>query len=89
MPEWVYLLLIGGVILALVGVIWRTHELHDRERNEHIWDQVGRDSRSGMRGAVHDTASIVHGHGLEIGEVQRRLELLERKVFNGRRENER
>jgi hypothetical protein len=85
MPEWLQILLIGGVILALVAAIWRMHENHDQERNKNIWDQIGRNSEEGMRKAVHDNGGTVHGHGLEIGELQRRVEHLERKVFNGHR----
>ena len=68
-----------GLVIALVGVIWN---LLNR-RIEGIWDQVGRSPKEGMREVVHRTAGEQHGHGLEIHELKRRAEILERRVFNG------
>lgn len=89
MPEWAWALVIGTVIIGLVGVIWRMHENHDQERNKNIWDQIGRDSKSGMREVVHDAATQILVHAGALEEMQRRIEHLERKVFNGHRQSER
>jgi hypothetical protein len=83
MPDWLQLILIGTVILGLVGYVWRTHEHHDQERDDKLWDQIGRSSEEGMRKVVHDNHGADYGHVLEISELKRRVEHLERKVFNG------
>jgi hypothetical protein len=76
-------------MLTLVGVVWRMHENHDRERNEVLWDQIGRDSEHGMRKIVHDSANRLSEVVPVSRELERRMEKLERKVFNGhRREDE-
>jgi hypothetical protein len=53
MPEWLYAVLVGVVIVGLVGVIWRMHATRDDERNDDVWDAIGRDTDSGLRGKVH------------------------------------
>ena len=81
MPEWLQQVLFGSGLLGLLAYAWRTHELHDRERNEHIWDQIGRDSHSGMRQRVHHTANVADASVKEIDELRRRVEQLEREMF--------
>jgi len=77
MPEWLMPILVGGVIVGLAGLVWRAHENRDKERFEAIWDQIGRDSKSGMREKVHDTANATHLNGLGLHELERRVERLE------------
>lgn len=74
MPEWLYAILVGGVILSLVAYIWHKHEDHDRERISQIWDQIGRDSKSGMREIVHKCANAF----MRLRDVERRVDRLER-----------
>lgn len=90
MPEWVYPLAIGVVILGLVGVIWRMHENHDRERNTDLWNQIGRHSKEGMRGIVHESANRLSEVSLTSRDHERRIERIERHL-NGalKRESER
>lgn len=77
MPEWLYPILLGAGF-TLFAFIWRTHENHDKERDDRIWDQVGRDSESGMRRTVHATANLCTGYHGEIMDMKGRLERLER-----------
>jgi hypothetical protein len=81
MPEWVQMLLIGTVILGLVAYVWRMHENHDQERIRIIWDQIGRDSESGMRRVVHDTHNKVSLNHDAIERAEDRLDRLERRIF--------
>lgn len=50
--------LIGAAFFALAGVVWKL--LNDKiERNDKaLWDQIGRDSNSGMRVHVHDVINV-------------------------------
>ena len=74
MPEWLWALIIGAVVLGLLGTVWRMHETHDRERIESIWDQIGRDSKSGMREIVHKCANAIG----RVRDLERRVNRLER-----------
>lgn len=82
MPDWLQLILIGSVILGLVAYVWRTHENHDQERNRALWDQIGRDSKSGMRYAVHETYNRSISNHDAIESLKERIDRLERRVFN-------
>ncbi len=69
------------VVLALIGVVWsllnekiRTFKEECEERDSRIWDQIGRDSDSGMRKAVHN--SVPMGAHMEL---ERRVHELERE----------
>lgn len=90
MPEWLVQVLVVVGVLGLVGYIWRTHEEHDKERNEDIWKQIGRDSESGMRKVVHRSANEIVGINGDLDDLMRRVERIERHL-NGslRREDER
>lgn len=77
MPEYLYPLLVGA-LFALFSFVWRIHENHDKERDNRLWDQVGRDSDSGMRRTVHATANLCAGSHGEILELKGRIERLER-----------
>lgn len=79
MPEWLLQLLVVLGVVGLGGYIWRMHENHDQERNENLWDQVGRSSNEGMRKDVHDVGNL----RTRLVDAERRLEALERRVFNG------
>ena len=77
--EWVYPIIVG-VLLTLLGYIWK--QMTDkvdairaecRERDDALWDQIGRDSYSGMRMMVHSTA----GHTEAICDLDRRVTKLE------------
>jgi hypothetical protein len=74
MPEWLWALVIGAVVLGLVATVWRMHETHDKERIESLWDQIGRDSKSGMREIVHKCANAL----TRLRDVERRVGRLER-----------
>lgn len=62
MPEWLLAILVGGVIVGLAGLVWRAHEARDNERFKDIWDQIGRDSQSGMRKTCHDAYNLALGN---------------------------
>jgi hypothetical protein len=83
-PEWLWALIIGAVVLGLVTTVWRMHETHDKERNEHIWDQIGRDSRSGMREILHKCANAL----TRLRDVERRVGRLERHTKVDTREDD-
>lgn len=89
MPEWLIPVGIGVIVAGLAGVIW--NQLQQRINNEvkAIWDQIGRDSESGMRKTVHRSANEITRYSGEIEDQDRRLERLERRVFDGRPEHER
>lgn len=76
MPEWLQQLLPAGLILGLVAYIWREHEKQDKERNDALWDQVGRKGGEGMRKSVHD----VPGIRLRLDDVERRVTRIERHL---------
>lgn len=80
MPEWAWAIVIGVVVIGLVGVIWRSHESHDRERNEVLWDQIGRDSEHGMRKIVHESANRLSEVVPTSRDHERRLERIERHL---------
>jgi len=79
MPEWLVPTLIVVGIVGLVGVIWRMHESHDRERISQLWDQIGRDSKHGMREILHKVANAFDALVKEVPELRRRIERLERR----------
>lgn len=79
MPDWIYPILVGAGF-TLLALIWRTHENHDKERDEHIWDQVGRDSESGMRKTVHASANECMGNRGNITELGKRIDRIERHL---------
>lgn len=74
MPEWLWALIVGAIVLSLVATVWRMHETHDRERIESVWDQIGRDSKSGMREIVHKCANALS----RLRDIERRVNRLER-----------
>jgi len=78
MPEWLLPILIGVVIVGLAGLIWRAHEKRDEERFTDLWNQIGRDSKSGMREVVHKTANQMSWVAPELEDLKERLERLER-----------
>lgn len=84
MPEWLWALIIGAVVLSLVATVWRMHEAQDRERIESIWDQIGRDSKSGMREIVHKCANALS----RVRDIERRVGRLERHTKVDMREDE-
>jgi hypothetical protein len=67
--EWLYGL-VGVAFLGLVGLVWsllndkiKEHKDHCDEEVKRLWDQIGRDSNSGMRHKVHNSApmsSVAH-----------------------------
>jgi hypothetical protein len=83
MPEWLWSIIVGVGLLGLIAYAWRAHADHDDERNSALWNQIGRDSLSGMRGVLHRTNNIADGSVKEIDELRRRIDQLERRVFNG------
>lgn len=83
MPEWMWSIAVGVVVVGLLGVVWRAHETRDEERNERLWDQVGRDSESGMRKITHLCANEITAQKGDIREAGKRLDRIER-VLNGK-----
>lgn len=51
--DWLYAL-IGGAFLGLIALVWRLLN----EKIGALWQQIGRDSNSGMRIHVHDIANV-------------------------------
>jgi len=76
-PEWLWSIIVGLVVVGLIGLIWRTHEDTDKERDSHIWDQIGRDSDKGMRRTVHQCANDVTGIRGTLSEHEKRLRRIE------------
>jgi hypothetical protein len=60
------------------------HETHDKERIESIWDQIGRDSKSGMREIVHKCANALN----RVRDLERRVNRLERHTKVDTKEDE-
>lgn len=78
--EWLWGL-IGAAFLGLVGIVWSllNGKLDDirrecKERDDAIWDQIGRDSESGMRYKVHN--AVPNG---EFVLLEKRVDDLERR----------
>lgn len=73
MPEWLLQTLVVAGLIGLAASIWRAHEKRDEERFNDVWNQIGRDSNSGMRKKVHDTPSLA----LKLDDLKERVERLE------------
>ena len=84
MPEFVWEILVGVVLVGLVAYIWLDHDKRDRERIKALWDQVGRDSRSGMRKDVHDVGNL----RIRASELERRVARIERYLNGGLKEQD-
>lgn len=74
MPEWLLPILVGVVIVGLAAVVWRAHEKRDEERFNAIWDQIGRDSKSGMREVVHRTSNQMSWVAPELDDLKERFD---------------
>lgn len=83
MPEWLQITLaVLAIVGPLLGVIWhllnekiRAHkEACDKDASQ-LWDQIGRDSNSGMRLRVHQSVSMGH-----YTELEHRVHALEMKA---------
>lgn len=59
----------------------RTVTQMDANRNEieKLWDQIGRDSESGMRKMVHRTATVCQRADMKVDELGRRVQNIERR----------
>lgn len=84
--EWLYGLL-GAAFLALVGAVWKLMNDKMKEHRDEcqkdisaIWNQIGRDSGSGMRYKVHNSTPM----GAHM-ELEKRVTTLERHVLPGER----
>jgi len=77
MPEWLLQTLVVAGLIGLAAVVWRAHEQRDAERFNALWDQIGRDSKSGMREIVHRTANEMSWVVPELDEVKERVTKLE------------
>jgi len=77
MPEWLLQTLVVAGLVGLATVVWRAHEQRDEERFNAIWDQIGRDSKSGMREIVHRTANEMSWVVPELDEVKERVTKIE------------
>lgn len=76
--DWLYAT-IAGVIIALIGVIWKMLNDKIERYDKALWNQVGRDSFSGMRKMVHEES----GTARAFMEVDKRVDRLE-KWRNGK-----
>lgn len=83
MPEWLWALVVGGIVIGLVAYIWRAHEDRDRERNHDLWQQIGRSSKEGMREVVHRSANRLSEVSLTSRDHERRIQRIER-FLNGK-----
>ncbi len=77
--EWLYGLL-GVAFLGLIGLVWnllnekiRAHKADCDKEIAHLWDQVGRDSYSGMRKSVHELNGVPEA----FMELDKRVDKLE------------
>jgi hypothetical protein len=84
--EWLYGL-VGVAFLGLVGLVWnllndkiKEHKDHCDDEIKRLWDQIGRDSFSGMRKIVHEEA----GSHVAIMELDKRVDVLERHEAGNR-----
>jgi hypothetical protein len=77
MPEWLLQTLVLAGLIGLAAAIWRAHEKRDEERFNALWDQIGRDSKSGMREVVHRTANEMSWVEPEVDDLKARVERLE------------
>jgi hypothetical protein len=80
MPEWLLQTLVVAGLVSLAAAIWRAHEKRDEERFEDLWNQVGRDSKSGMREVVHRTSNEMSWVAPELEELKERVVRLEEKL---------
>lgn len=78
--EWFYGL-IGVAFLGLIGIVWnmlnekiRDHKADCEKATAALWDQVGRDSLSGMRFMVHNATPM----GDHV-DLESRVDKLERR----------
>lgn len=76
------------VLLALLAVVWNLlnekierNKTECEERDKRIWDQLGRDSQSGMRFDVH----AAHGLPAAFVDLDRRVMEMERTQRGGDR----
>lgn len=66
MPEWLLVVIaLAPLVGILAGVIWKqlndkimAHKDHCDEEIEKLWNQIGKDSFSGMRRTVHSVESL-------------------------------
>jgi hypothetical protein len=87
LPEWLWVVIIVSVVLALAGLVWRGHSSLDDERNNHIWDQIGRHSEAGMRKTLHNVANEITGQRGDLKDHERRLNRIESdKEYDERRD---
>lgn len=74
--------IVATALFGLIGIVWsmlndkiNANRAECEERDKRIWEQVGRDSFSGMRKIVHAQDGV---HELAM-ELDRRVDALERK----------
>lgn len=84
--DWLYGL-IGIAFLGLIGIVWnqmnekmREHKADCDKEIAKVWDQLGRDSFSGMRKIVHEEA----GCHIAVMELDKRVDVLERHEAGNR-----
>lgn len=74
--------IVATILLGLIAVVWNM--LNDKinsnreeceERDQRLWDQIGRDSYSGMRKMVHG----MEGNTQALIDLDRRVDRLEGK----------
>lgn len=66
MPDWLLVAIaLAPLVGILSGVIWKqlndkitAHKEHCDEEIEKLWNQIGRDSSSGMRKLVHNSVPM-------------------------------
>lgn len=83
MPEWLWALVVGVIVMGLVAYIWRVHEDRDRERYDDLWRQIGRTSKEGMREIVHKSANALSQVSLTSRDHERRIKRIE-NYLNGK-----
>lgn len=93
MPDWAWALLIGGVVLGLIGVVWRTHErrmdkyeqrlekLEDRPQNGYpaLFERVNRIERE-LGDRSSGIRGLLHQHSNYHTENDGRFVRLEEKL---------
>jgi hypothetical protein len=84
--DWTPIVAGVGIVAALVGVIWKQMNDKIKEHKDDcdkaidaLWDQIGRDSGSGMRVKVHNSTPM----GAHV-ELERRVDALESGPFGER-----
>lgn len=88
MPEWLWAILIGGVVLGLVGAIWRG--ISNRLLAVELWQARHADVQTKLDSAEREILRLREWRHLKgdpyvgaVDALKQRVDRIEPKVFNG------